>query len=119
MNKATRGKKLSDEHKEKLSKALKGIPKSEEHKELQRQVWQNKTEEEKEKCLKPIRESRRRAVLMLDYNTEETIMEFESVRQASLWIRENTDNEKAGHQRIALICRGKDTSAYGYKWEYK
>jgi len=48
--------------------------------------------------------------------TNGEIIMFNSIREASRWIRENTMYEKACHTNISKACRGKLDYIYGYKW---
>lgn len=58
-----------------------------------------------------------RAVRM--YSDESLIMEFDSIRDAGRWIRENTDySAKSSQSKIKEVCDGKRKSAYGYNWKY-
>lgn len=47
-----------------------------------------------------------------------SIVNFDSARQASRWIRENTEFPKASHTNISKACRGKLDYIYNYKWKY-
>lgn len=41
---------------------------------------------------------------------------FKSIREASKWIRENTEFKKACHTNISKVTRGKIDYVYGYEW---
>ena len=54
-----------------------------------------------------------KAVYMLNKDTEEILQEFENCTAAARFLGINS----GGH--IGDVCRGKRTTAYGYKWKYK
>lgn len=58
-------------------------------------------------------------ICMIDLHTGEEIKCFESIRQASLWLRDNSSFVKADHSFISKCAKGKHKFAYGYKWELK
>jgi len=134
ISKAKKGIAYDDEHKAKLSKIhkermsdpekrrhlsekLKGVPKnSTKYKEY----WMTLTKEERMKNVSLAIEARKKNIIMCDIeDVGKHIKEFESVRSAAKWIRENTSYEKAGHQNISKACKGKINYVYGYKWIYK
>ncbi|MEW5569609.1 GIY-YIG nuclease family protein [Rossellomorea marisflavi] len=48
--------------------------------------------------------------------TDNSILHFNSIREASRWVREHTEYSKACHTNISKACRGKLDYVYGYKW---
>lgn len=102
---------------EKTSIATKGHVKK--TTENYKKYWNTISEEEKHDRTHYLREHRIVPVLMLDIETLEVIKEFDSLRVASAWLRENTKYEKAGHSNISKACKGKINYVYGYKWKYK
>lgn len=63
-----------------------------------------------------------RCVWRIDKNTNEKIESYNSLKLASLWIKNNVINifSRAGtiQAMICEVCRKKRVIAYGYKWEY-
>lgn len=47
------------------------------------------------------------------------IKRFETLGEATQWIRENTKYKKADKGNISLVCNGKCTYIYGYKFKYE
>lgn len=56
-----------------------------------------------------------------DKDTKELIKDFNSIKDGAIWIKQ-TKEIKSDIKNIASFigkcCKGKKTSAYGYKWEY-
>ncbi len=50
---------------------------------------------------------------------DEFVMQFETLKEAENWIRENTNYKKAGKGNISLVCNGKSKYMYGYKFKYE
>lgn len=84
-----------------------------------KKYWENLTSDELSNRTYHLRDYKIVPVLMLDLNTLEILMEFDSLRGASAWLRENTVYHKAGHGNISKACKGKINYVYGYKWKYK
>lgn len=105
------------ENRELMSKKTKGIPKN--NKENYLKYWNKLSNSQIKDRTKNMQEARKVSIIMLDINSSKEIMEFDSVRGASKWIRENTKYEKAGHQNIVKACKGNINHVYGYKWKYK
>ena len=81
---------------------------------------QHHTEETKELIKENIRKRKaNKPILMLDLKTEEVLKEFESIRDAEKFLRENTKWIKANHSFISKCARGLHNYAYGYKWKFK
>ena len=91
---------------------------TEESKEAIRQKMNNRiiTDEHRKKMSDS--SGNKRKVVMLDKNTEEFIMEFESMKLACEWLHLNTKYNKAKSSEISSVCSSKKKSAYGYKWKY-
>lgn len=51
-------------------------------------------------------------VLMLNFNTEEVLKEFDSMMEAERYFGKNNN-------KIDLVCKGKRTKWSGFKWKYK
>ena len=59
-------------------------------------------------------------VVMLDKKTQDVLMEFESIQDASRWLSEHTNyTSKNKASKIVEVCKGTRNSAFGYKWIYK
>ncbi|MBD1379204.1 GIY-YIG nuclease family protein [Metabacillus arenae] len=99
------------------SKKLKGVPKSSNENYLK--AWEEISLEDRVERLKPAAEACKVGVLMLNIIDESIEKEFDSMRDAVKWIRENANYPKAGHQNISKACKGKINYVYGYKWAYK
>lgn len=114
----------------KISDKLKGHSKSEEHKanlsKAAKKRFENEpgtftgkhhSEETKEKLRKY---HIKNYIAMLDKNTGEELMVFESSMQAAKYVIDNniTKNMSA-FTRILSICKGKGKTAYGYIWKFK
>jgi hypothetical protein len=95
------GRHHTDEAKEKISLAQKNKIVSDETKE---KMSQN--------------HARKQSVAMLDKKTNKFLFQFDSMKIASDWIKENTDYIKAKSSEISMVCSGKKKSAYGFKWVY-
>lgn len=54
-----------------------------------------------------------KAVLMLDKNTLEILKSFSSLAEAGRFL-----NKPSGSISISEVCRGKQQTAYGYKWKF-
>lgn len=91
----------TDEAKDKISKAMKGRFVSDETK---RKMSKN--------------HARKQSVAMIDKITSEVLLEFDSMKLASEWLRENTKYNKAKSGEISNVCSGKKKTAYGFKWKY-
>ena len=77
------------------------------------------TEEYKQLSRDRVRD-RMKPVILLDKETEEELMEFESLSATAKWLDENTTFKhisKAGE--VKLVCDGKRKSSYGFKYKYK
>lgn len=57
--------------------------------------------------------TQRKAVLMLDKNTLEILKSFSSLAEAGRFL-----NKPRGSISISEVCRGKQQTAYGYKWKF-
>lgn len=100
----------------KISNSMKNNPQAIEKATSNIQMYnRNLSKEEKMKNIKKATAKRSKEIVAqgLDCNT---IMTFNSIREASRWIRENTPYEKACHTNISKACRGKLDYIYGYKW---
>lgn len=95
------GKLQSQEAKDKISKAMSGRIMTEEHK---RKIKENN--------------HRRKRVVMIDKNTDEILMEFDTMTIACEWLRKNTKFTKAMAGQISNVCLNKIKTGYGYKWRY-
>lgn len=91
----------SDEAKNKISKAMKGRKISDDTKS---KMSQN--------------HARKQRVAMIDKSTEQILLEFDSMKLASEWIKENTKYSKAKSGDISSVCSGKRKTAFGFKWVY-
>ena len=60
----------------------------------------------------------RKSVVMINKDTNEEIMCFVSLGQASKYIKENTKYIKADYATINKVCKGINKSAYGYCWKF-
>lgn len=58
-------------------------------------------------------EKRKKPVLMCDKTTKQVIKEFESAKDASIYLN------KTNGSHITACCKGKLPSIYGYTWKYK
>lgn len=117
MSKSHKNRYKNPEERKKLSESMKGHKKSSNQGYIN--MWTNKSQEEKKIQLDILRSHRIVSVQMLDLQTLIVIKEFDSVRGASKWIRENTNYPKAGHSNISKACKGLINHVYGYKWSYK
>ena len=95
-NTFAKGKKLSDEHKEKISKSLIGRPKSETHKKSLQKPKSN---------TKNMNKHSKKQVIFL-----ETKLVYTSIKEAS----ESTGVSKEG---ISRVCSGKLKTSGGYTWK--
>ena len=66
-----------------------------------------------EERMKQSRNFYRKAVLMIDKETDEILKIFPSIREAGIFL-----NKSRCRQHIAEVCNGKRNSAYGYKWKF-
>lgn len=70
-----------------------------------------------------IRKDKCKPVLMLDYDTEEVLKEFEAAIDAAEWIKSNdasiTGCLETVRRNINSCINGWKPSYYGYKWKYK
>ena len=58
-------------------------------------------------------EKRKKPVLMCDKTTQQIIKEFDSAKDASIYLN------KTNGSHITACCKGKLSSIYGYVWKYK
>lgn len=134
-NSWNREKIITPERNKKISNALKGRKLTEEHKQKLRDNWKEyyKTHDNHFKGKKHSEESKNKmrensykySVEMLDKNTEELLKTFNTVNDACIWIKE-TQNRKTPlgtiYFRITIFMRGKckdgSHAIYGYKWRY-
>lgn len=68
-----------------------------------------------------IRKDLCKPVLMLDYDTEEVLKEFDSLTEAGNYLH-SIGKGKTLHSLVSFISdclRGRKPSAYGYKWRFK
>tara|TARA_R110002167_G_C12411579_1_gene627979 strand:+ start:50 stop:640 length:591 start_codon:yes stop_codon:yes gene_type:complete len=100
---SNKGIKMSQNQKDKISKANKGKTNSEEHKK------KAVATRRKNKSYKGMHS---KSVQMLDSDTLEIIMEFESVRLAAEFFGKKVQGN------ISSVCRGERNIAMGYKWIY-
>lgn len=91
----------TDEAKEKISEAMKG------------RIISDETRERMSK-----NHARRQSVFMNDKNSNAKLLEFDSMKLATNWLKENTKYDKAKSSEISMVCSGKKKSAYGFKWVY-
>ena len=58
-------------------------------------------------------------VHMLNRETGKVIMSFDSISNAGRWIAKNTKHTgKHNLNGISAVCRGREKTAFGYKWKY-
>lgn len=62
--------------------------------------------------------TKKQPVMMIDKESGDKLIEFDSMTLAANWIADNTKYSKAKSGQISSVCIGKRKSAYGYKWEY-
>lgn len=55
----------------------------------------------------------RKAVVMLDKNTDEVLKVFEMVADTEVFLQ-----KPGGRRHVSEVCNGKRKTAYGYKWKY-
>lgn len=55
----------------------------------------------------------RKAVVMLDKNTDEVLRVFEMVADTEVFLQ-----KPGGRRHVFEVCNGKRKTAYGYKWKY-
>lgn len=125
---AHKGKPLTKEHKEKLSKAFKGRKGHQNSIEAMRasRLGAKATELTKSKIsfksklamsnpsvIKKIKIANCKIVVCSNE------MYFFGTNDAAKWLRENTKWTKAGQQNIVNCCNGKSKTAYGYTWKYQ
>lgn len=48
----------------------------------------------------------------------ETGQVFNSAREASHWVEDNTETEYCNHLNIKQACKGKQETSYGFHWEF-
>lgn len=104
------GRHFSKSHKEHLSQVAK--------KRIgDKNPFYNKTHKQTTKDL--ISKANSKRIAMLDIDTGECLMIFNSIAEASNYIIEKgiTKNKNC-NSRISKICRGVDKSAYGYGWKF-
>lgn len=61
-----------------------------------------------------IKNKNHNSVLMLDINTKETLLEFETARHAARYITNNSE----GGSNILRACYNPERTAYGYSWKF-
>ena len=75
-----------------------------------------------EKAKKRVKEICSKTVLMLDKNTEEVLLCFDSTRDAARYLIEtkslNLCSEGGYSAHISEVCRGMRKTCLGYKWRY-
>lgn len=113
------GKPVSPEHREKIKNSLKGKPKSPQHSYKLKEYWNSLDSNQFKNRINPMIEARSKEVNMIDMNTKNILITFNSMRKAAAWIRENTNHIKASHTRISFVCGDTNKSAYDYHWDYK
>lgn len=74
------------------------------------------TEETKSR-LSELRNKDKKRVAMCDIETEEVIKTFDSYAEASRYLRNNTNYNKADDSAISRCARGKYNYVYGHKWK--
>lgn len=133
------GKSHSEETKKKISIKNKGKKHTEEFKLMQKEIqkgensaWYGVTGESHpvygrkrtEKEVQKIKENmpHSKCVEMLDKETEKSLIKFNSLNEASRWVKENTKYDKNVERSMAsiikLVCENARKTAYGYKWAY-
>lgn len=95
---------MSEEQKEKISISNKGKKQSKEHKE------KSVATRRKNKSYEGMHSKK---IQMLDMETLEVVLEFDSARLAA----EHFNKKVQGN--ISSVCRGERNYAMGYKWKYK
>lgn len=55
----------------------------------------------------------RKAVVMLDKNTDKVLRVFEMVADTEVFLQ-----KPGGRRHVSEVCNGKRKTAYGYKWKY-
>lgn len=107
---ALKGISFTEEHKCKISESLKGHYVTQETRNKIGRIHKDKiiTEEHKKRISQKLGKS----VLQIDKNTNDVIAEFPSTREVE---------KQLGyvHNCISACCRGKQRTAYGYKWVFK
>jgi hypothetical protein len=113
ISKALKGVKKSPEHAAKVGLAVRGKKRTEEQKQKLRKP--HKITEEGKKILRETQlrrvEMTKKKVTMLDKNTLEELMSFNSMKEAADYVGVNNSN-------ICIAIKNNKTSG-GYKWKYK
>lgn len=103
----------------KISDSMKKNEKAIEKAIINIQAYNNSVSKEQKKLnMNKAIESRSKSVIAKNIKDEETL-EFNSIRKAAEWIRQNTEFEKACHTNISKACRGKIDYVYGFYWCFK
>jgi len=111
------GRRLSEEHKEKIRQSHYGIRPSEETLKKLREIYKNRvySPEQKQRISQALAEaSRKRSIKIVQLSlTGEFIKEFSSIRMAA---RELNINESGNY--ISKVCKKQKGQAFGYMWRY-
>lgn len=124
MSSRLKGVPLSDKNKEGLVKAwadesirakrVKAIKESMNRPEVRKQASERQKGVKKSpRHIEAIRKARARPIKCVCKN-----IVFEAISDAVLWVKLNTNFEKANHAKIIRATKRSDYTAYGYKWEY-
>ncbi len=85
--------------------------------------WMTRKENNIHRCKDTIikQEAKNKYIIRVDKNTNEHLEEYNSIKEAGIWAKNNgfTENEHNGRNSIGNCITGSSNTAYGYKWLLK
>ena len=81
--------------------------------------WHHQHSNETKQKIRDYQKKNSKNIIMCDKETGNSLMEFESIKEATRWIANNTNFKKPDHTFISRCAKGRHKAAYGYGWKFK
>ena len=81
--------------------------------------FQKHHSEDTKKKIKEFSKEKSKSIIRCDKETGKELQSYDSIREATKWVCENTPFQNPDHSFISRCAQGKHKYAYGYNWKFK